>query len=278
VRYLCEQASAAGRQCHDRFVGLDNTFVVAQWDRPLTSLAVNNRIEPEDVREPDPNLSWTRADGWQCYAPLGGYYDGALVPPVRDITEETRGLVLGIGVARSDHYRISFLQDGEIQTLANGWYHEYEQSDFEREVVNGWGEPWRVRAAEGLKRWAEPIADVSWLGLFAAIRVPRVFAEATIYDVLRLLTLVPDPNDPPWWHDIPGADYAVDGNDISDPTRTSLPRGVIPRHNIVLAFTADGPGVWSMERARWASPPAHDADQLLTLRRELQRQNWPPRR
>lgn len=56
---------------------LTRSFVLARWDRPLTELAVNAGL---GAVVPDRELSWRRADGWQCLAPEGWLWFHHLAP------------------------------------------------------------------------------------------------------------------------------------------------------------------------------------------------------
>jgi hypothetical protein len=152
-------------------VAFDGTFVVARWARPLAELSVNSRLVLSGA--PHPELTWARSDGWQCFFP-DDFYDGELVPPVLEISQETAGPVLGIGVNRNYHYRLSFVEGGELQTIAEGEYEDESEGDIRREMVQRWGEPWQHGAAESLRRWAQPFAKIPYLGVFGALAVPHV--------------------------------------------------------------------------------------------------------
>jgi hypothetical protein len=247
-------------------MGFDQTFVVARWDRPLTTLAANSRIG-EFGSEPEEDLSWTRADGWQCYAPAGGYYDGELIPPVQDIAAETGGPVLGLGVSRSDHYRVSFLEGETLHSFARGWD---EGEDPEPEMIERWGNPWEFSAASALTRWARPFVNpaTSLEGLRWAIVVPQLFAEQTVFDLLRLLTLVPDPQVPPWWAAIPDAMYAVDATELRW-QRSSTSNLSALDTDVSLAFTRTGVGVWSLARSSWEVEPTEPRAAYARLRNGL---------
>jgi hypothetical protein len=268
-------------------VAFDNTFLVARWERPLTELAVNGRLDPVDMREPDPGLSWTRADGWQCLAPEGAYYDGELVPPVPEVAAETGGPVLGAGVSRSHHYRLSFIEGGELRSIAVGPSEDQRSGVFRREMVERWGEPWRNEAAASLRRWAAPFADASYIAIFGALAIEQVEAQYTLFDLLKLFTLVPDGNDADgtdrgflrdaWWlRDVPDAVYAIEAGNIQhlDLVR---PMGDYRHRELVLAFTDRGVGLWNLQESRWEKAPTADLRATLEdLRGRLRRQGWTP--
>ncbi|MFG3602612.1 hypothetical protein [Micromonospora chersina] len=259
-------------------MGFDNTFLLARWDHPLTALTAHRRIEGWSD-EPVPDLSWSRDDGWQCYAPDGGYYDGELVPPVLDIAAETGGPVLGIGVARSDFYRLSFIEVDELRTVAHGGYSDANPADIRREMVDRWGQHWPNEAAASLTTWAASFgAKVSNVGLWGALATPQVFAEQTVFDVLALLTLVPNPLEQQWWsRDIPDGRYAIHARDVGHRGMWGLkrPDDVWNREDLVLAFTDAGVGAWSLDRRRWESDLSRDLSTGVEgLRENVLRQGW----
>jgi hypothetical protein len=270
-------------------VGFDYTFVVAQWDRPLTELRVNERLDPPEWSAPDEELSWSRADGWQCFVPEAACYDeDVLLPPVREIAGETGGMVLGLTTVQNDHYELAFIEGGALRSIAYGPYDGTSEDVYERQMVVEWGEPWRTAAAASLHRWAEPFPGVSQFALWGALSVPQVFAQHTAFDLLRLLTLVPDEGaveedqDPlniglRWTEEIPGAVYAIDNRSIIHPGLESSGNRWLHR-DLALAFTDSGVGVWSLAGSRWHTEPVRDLTGALdALRQELRRQGWTDR-
>jgi hypothetical protein len=268
-------------------VGFNYTFVVAQWDRPLTELSVNDQLDPPEWSDPEETLSWSRADGWQCFVPDGAFYDG-LIPPVREIADETGGMVLGLSTMQNDHYRLAFIEGGALRSIAYGPYDGTGGELYARQMAAHWGEPWQVAAAASLRRWAQPFTGVSQFALWGALSVPQVFAQDTVFDLFRLLTLVPDggtipvDEDPPdyqlrWAEEIPGAVYAIDNRCISHHGLTSPDNPWLHR-DLALAFTDSGVGVWSQAQSRWHTEPFQDLTRALNaIRQELRLRGWTDR-
>jgi hypothetical protein len=265
-------------------VGFDQTFVIAQWDQPLEELTINGRLGDGECQEPDTGISWRRKDGWQCFAPMGGYYDGELVPPVIEIAAETGGPVLGIGVARSDYYELSFVEGGELRKVAYGPYEGRSSKVSRREMIGLWGDPWEVGAARSLSRWAESLADVSWQGLAWIFGIPHLMAEEAMFDLLGMLTLMPDEDDPnhgpdspmrgAWWTTIPDVVYAIEPGDLAR-FEPRAPREAWGQRDLLLGFTASGVGVWSRTQPRWTLTPTRDEQAVLaSLSDQLRGMGW----
>ncbi|GEA87282.1 hypothetical protein [Cellulomonas cellasea] len=243
-------------------MGFSITSVVAQWGRPLTGLAVNRAL---DSAEPDESMSWSRPDGWQCYTPQG-FYGAGIVPPVRQIADEVGGPVLGLGVESSAHWRVAFMLDGELHGVAAGGSEDGEPEEFEADNVFRWGEDWRMGAAQALAAWVAPFAAVDPAALRAVLTVRHLFAQDTMRDLLRVLTLVPRRNDPYWdaihESEIPGALYAVDASDLALPDLVR-PRDRRPAGDVALVFTRTGVGIWDRRKSDWLREPVHPYDDGL---------------
>lgn len=132
-------------------VGFDQAMVVARWSRPLADLEVNDQLQ---IRATDDDLTWERPDGWQCFAPEAFYADG--MPPVDEISREIDGApVLGVLILRSGFYRVSFMINGRLRTIAKGVTLDHPPGSVEREMVEHWGHAdWQRYAAVALQRWS----------------------------------------------------------------------------------------------------------------------------
>ncbi|ROS30566.1 hypothetical protein [Cellulomonas sp. PhB150] len=232
------------------------TYIVARWDRPLTELRINNAIEHLVVEGP---YSWARTDGWQCLVPEEVFYAGDVIPPVALIEEETRGPVLGLGVESSSVWHVAFRAGRTVRRVSAGAESGYPV-ELEHAMVQSWGhQNWRMRAAESLAGWAAPFADVSAMGLAAAMEAPHIFAESKLDDLKRLLTLVPDRGHP-WWSfgrattvresDVPGAIYAVDGFALRVPGWRP-PVGEFREPGLAVVRTVEGWRIWDRVRTTW---------------------------
>lgn len=230
-------------------------MVVARWYRPLAELEVNDQLH---IRATDDDLTWERPDGWQCFAPEAFYADG--MPPVDEISREIDGgPVLGALILRSDFYRVSFMMDGRLRTIANGVTLDHPPGSARREMAAHWGHAdWQRYAAVALQRWSRDFAAVPYIALWATMTIHQVFAERTVLDLLSLLGLVADPSRKPWWSGVPGAVYAIHAVDIeyvlrnAKPSRTSFTE---PDRDPVFACTDTGVGVWSQVSSRWLVQP-----------------------
>jgi hypothetical protein len=261
-------------------MGFDGTFVLARWHRPLQELSVNGRLDFEG--RVDEEFSWARSDGWQCLAPAGGYYDGELLPPVEEIQRETGGPVLGMGIARSDHFSFTFVEGGKLRRIARGPYDGDSAGEIHREMVEHWGGPdWAHLAALSLVRWAEvPLGSIRRVGLYGAIVIPQLSAEDSAFDLLKLLTLVPDPDEKPWWTKIPEAVYAIEANDLAprELGRLRRPPGSWGLRDLAVTVGTPGSGVWSLQEDRWVAEPSPDFEVTLSkLQRLLIERGWQAR-
>lgn len=250
-------------------MSLTNTYVIARWDRPLEELRVNEVLAHTTG---DEALSWTRGDGWQCFAPDGEFYRGELVPPVVEIQDEVGGPVLGLGVQSSDHWEVAFVLDGTVRWLAGGPSEEGSSAHFEAEMVQHWGADWCAAGARALSRWARPVADVDPRAIEAVLDAPHRYQELKLADLQRILTLTPDQDDP-WWanwslpgtpeHDVPGALYMVVLSDlVLPPGHRSLGGRAL---DLALTFTPNGVGIWDRAARTWAQDPAPDTATVLAL-------------
>lgn len=273
-------------------MGYVASLLLARWDRPLIELAANEQLNGHwDAEE---EFSWSRADGWQCYAPNGFWIDfehpgGELyvkpahrrqyvAPPVVEIEAEIGGPVLTAG-ATNDYYRLTFIEGDQVRTVARGFLDPDRNEEYhEREMVERWGQDWPAAAAASLKRWAAPFVDVPLAGLTGALSLDQVFTYLCMYDVFRLLTLVPDPDEPPWWAKIPDAVWAIEPSDATDIRCYVDETADSPPNPLVLAYTADGIGIWDTSQRRWLADRSTDLDQQLELlRAELQTEyGWTP--
>ena len=86
-------------------MGMDQSFIVACWDRPLEELAFN-REQPEPAVA-DEDISWARKDGWQCFAPWD-VYDAEMADMVVQIEGETGSPILVMEVVDSDSWHVAF--------------------------------------------------------------------------------------------------------------------------------------------------------------------------
>lgn len=258
-------------------MGFDGTFVLARWDRPLQQLSLNEQLDFDGAM--DEEFTWARSDGWQCLAPAGGYYDGKLVPPVEQIQRETGGPVLGMGIARSDHFSFAFVEGGQLRRIACGPYDGESADEISLEMVEHWGvSDWPPLAALSLVRWAEAnVGSVRPAGLYGAISIPQLSAEDSAFDILKLLTLVADPDEKPWWTEIPMVDYAIEASDLDarELGRLRRPADTWGRRDLALTVGTPGSGVWSLEEERWLAEPSPDhAAALTNLQGLLVQRGW----
>lgn len=255
-------------------MGFDGSMIVAKWDRPLQILTAD---EVEGGIPPDP-VSWTRNDGWQCYMPDGWFWE--IPPPVESIAERTGGPVLGAGIARSDYWMLAFVEGGQLRTVGYGSTEERSATSLLQEMTEQWGNPWPAKAAQSLARWAKPFAEVSRTGLYGALANPQLFAERTVSDLMQLLKLVPDEAEPPWWSQaIPDAVYAIEAAQMLRVlTQLTKPDWVSSQPDIVLTYTEDGVGIWSLQAQDWEIAPHAGGPSLLdALVDLLRRDGWTDR-
>ncbi|WP_066586482.1 hypothetical protein [Cellulomonas timonensis] len=240
-------------------MGTFNTYVVAQWDRPLTELRANAALEHLGA---DEGFSWARADGRQCFAPEGEFYGGELLPPITEIEREVEGPVLGLGVA-SSHWEVAFNLRGAPCWIAAEGSDETPGAYFEELMTRHWGRPWQTGAAAALAEWVSPWAQVNAAVVAVTLTIPHLLAEAKLADLQRVLTLAPQRGHP-WWSiygsdsvsesDIPGALYAIDAYSLIV-SNLVLPyeEGCVP--GLALVFTSTGFGLWDRVNSAWSRAP-----------------------
>jgi hypothetical protein len=248
-------------------MGMHHWFVVAQWDRPLGEIVSRYPSEPADW---DHDLSWSREDGWQCFAPSVIYEDW-LLEQVEQIEGETGGPVLVMEVVDSDSWCVAFIEGGRVRHVGYepDTYDTFEE--FCQEMVDAWGEDWIAGAAGSLQRWARPIVEVSSQSLQLAMAAPWLRVEGALFDLLRLFTLVEHPDEPVWWAAIPDVDYAVWGQGLYVPG-VAAPEEDARGGDLALTAGPDGFGVWSVERKEWASQPVTNLTAFLAALPELLRE------
>lgn len=252
-------------------------MLLAQWPRPLRELRAAETLrwvsdKPEhQVLDP---LSWQRPDGWQCFVPVGYWKAG---PPVTEVAAEVDGLVLGAAVYRSDYYQLQGIYEGKVWTIAAGGLEDQSASQTRRQMIEAWGRPWQAEAARMLVRWAQPIAPLSLVGVFAALTMKRVFREHALFDVFQLLTLVENPEEPPWWEmaEIPQCEYALQPRDIFFKNLDRPHDSPDDHRDLALAFTPAGAGVWSMQGHDWkVAPTAAFEETMAPFQDLLVEQGW----
>lgn len=259
-------------------VGFSSTFVVAKWYRPLQELAVGARLYNT---HPDP-VSWSREDGWQCYAPES-FYDGQFLPPVLDIAAETRGPVLGAGVDDSDTWAMSWIDEqAEMRSVKVGATDDEPSREVAARMRAQWGRPWHHSAYASLAQWGHTHTGAdTGLGLWGAMVCSQLFAEKTVFDILALLGLTPDATPEPLWAGIPDCDYAVDARNVSDLLHQVSPgKGRSDEIDLVLACTKSGWAVWSARDRRMLADPdtslASIIDKLADIARQRGWRDTPP--
>lgn len=265
-------------------MGFSITYVIARWNRPLAELTANTALV--NGSDPDPQYSWDRADGWQCFAPEG-FYDGRLVPPVVRIQTEVGGPVLGMGVESSSHWRAAFHLDGELRWIAAGPSEDGASEEYEAEMIARWGPDWQAGAAAGLAAWAAPWAHVDAGAIEAVLRVPHLFPENKLADLQRMLTLVPAAEHR-WWEswnygaihedEVPHASYAVNATQVNIVgLMPPADRYINRTGEIALALTDSGYGLWDRDTSGWVHDPTLPLDDALTmLTHVLPARRWRP--
>jgi hypothetical protein len=260
-------------------MGTFSTYVIARWDHPLTELEANTAL---DGAEPDEGFSWTRPDGWQCFAPDGSFYGNELLPPIEEIEREVGGPVLGLGLAGT-HWEVGFILRGERCWIASGGSDEHPAEHFESQMANRWGSNWPHTAAAALDDWASAFAHVDVLALSAVLTVTHLQAEGKLADLQCALTLAPEPGDV-WWDyrgpdpvevaEVPQAFYAIDAYSLSIPD-VVMPLAAVYQRGLVLAFTASGVGIWDRRSSAWyRTPDLAYGDALTELSRLLVARGW----
>lgn len=274
-------------------MGYHMTAVLAKWDRPLRELSASAELglgaDVDDESITDESISWTRPDGWQCFAPTEFYRSGpgyGLVPPVGQMQQEIGGPVLGLGVDSTDHWEVAFVLEGQERWIAAGPSEEGSSAHFESQMVRAWGADWIAGATAGLIAWASPFATVDPLALHALLSVDHLFGQVKLADLQRLLSLVPEPEHP-WWTDglgsaagdetrIPDARYAVDaealgGLDLIGPTED------FRRKTFALVFTGTGVGIWDFDTNAWTCDPVlRQQEAVSRLGQLLRTRGWKP--
>ncbi|MGW6128856.1 hypothetical protein ACWFNE_02390 [Cellulomonas sp. NPDC055163] len=251
---------------------LTRSFVLTRWDRPLTELAVNAGL---GAAVPDPELSWRRADGWQCLAPDGWLWFHQLVPPVEAVEEEVGGPALGIGADGFQHVRIAFRHDGRSRLIAWGDSSTGSFEHWRDRMVQEWGENWRAEAANALWRWAaaSTTAPVSLMGICGVLWVWPLHWQTAVFDLLEVLGLGPDPATPAWWTvAVPGCRYAVRPRDLA--LGLHAPADA-PGDDLVLAFVDEGVGIYDVRGGSWVCEPTPEYGLVRgRLGEELRARDW----
>jgi len=253
-------------------MGMDQSFVVARWDRPLEELAFH-REQPGPLSA-DEDFSWSREDGWQCFSPWDVYQIG-LLEQVEMIDREIGGPVLAMEVLDSSSWHVAFMEDGRVRHVGEG---ELEYDSFEdthRKMIDAWGQDWTDAAAASLQRWARPIVEVPSRALRLVLAAPRLFTEEVLFDLLQLLTLVENPLEPAWWtSSIPGSEYAVRFRDLYF-HGAGRHRNDEEGMDLALTSVSSGFGVWSIERGGWATEPITSLSGMLADLREQRSASGP---